>query len=288
MKTYHLSFLFLIILNQNSFSQLSEVFPTENASWSIDYLCYNGGPSNIVYGTRIVTIGGDTMINNEEYTLYYYHDFDYPTLVKIVDQKVYFKETHPNFDTTTYLGFDFGLEVGETFVYPVFPWADPDSMTVEAIDTVQFLDGIKRKRLKLNKTFENICGEAEFWVEGIGAMPNPFYFYNCFECSVSSFSFYQNGELVWYELILNDEDIIQEFEINIFPNPISNYIKIISNEIKIDELTIIDLTGREVYHQIVNENNFEIPFSQNFSKGIYFLHLKLDNQSTVIRKLIKN
>ena len=220
MKTLLLPFLFLITFSQSSFSQLSEVFPTDSASWSIDYFCFNGGPSNIIYDTRTVTIGGDTIVNNEEYTLYYYHGDEYPTLVKVDDQKVYFKETHPNFDTTTYLGFDFGLEVGETFVYPVFPWTDPDTMTVEAIDTVQFLDGIKRKRLKLNKTYDNICGEADFWVEGIGSMPNPFYFYGCFECSVSSFTFYQNEEVVLYELISNNEDIKQDFEINIYPNPV--------------------------------------------------------------------
>jgi hypothetical protein len=151
-KNFFFPLLLLIAINQSAFSQISEVFPTDSANWSIDYFCYNGGPSNIIYDTRTVTIGADTIINNQEFTLYYYHDVDYPTLVRIDDKKVYFKETHPNFDTTTYLGFDFGLEVGDMFVYPVFPWTDPDTMTVEAIDSVQFLDGINRKRLKLNKT----------------------------------------------------------------------------------------------------------------------------------------
>jgi regulatory protein YycH of two-component signal transduction system YycFG len=119
-------------------------------------------------------------------------------------------------------------------------------------------------------------------------MPNPFYFYGCFECSVSSFSFFQNGELVWYELISNAEEIEQEFEINIFPNPVNDYIKIISNEIKVDEVTIIDLTGKEVFHSRVNKNNIELQLSPNLPLGIYFLSLKLENQNIVTRKLVRN
>lgn len=288
MKTYFLMIIALIAINQKIYSQLSQVFPTDSAYWELDFKCYDGGPFNMYFKTETVIVRGDTIINNDNYAIFgdYYSEGVNPSFVKVIGDQVYFKEQSLLLDTSLYLAFDFGLEVGEAFYYPDFLLYFPDSMIVESIDTVQYLDGISRKRLKLSNPYYNVCGQTDYWVEGIGGMPNPFYFFDCFECLVTAFRFYQNDELVLDEVIVSTQEIAEQSEVIIYPNPAKNYFNINCNNLQIEELRIFDLTGKEVLNMVVSEKDFEVQIPPNIPQGIYLLKLKLDNHSVETKKLV--
>ena len=76
-------------------------------------------------------------------------------------------------------------------------------------------------------------------------------------------------------------------EINVYPNPATNYLTIRqSSPSSNQQLYITDILGNEVYHQpINNSNNQSIDISQ-WSDGVYFYQLK-NNMETVRGKFVK-
>lgn len=73
-------------------------------------------------------------------------------------------------------------------------------------------------------------------------------------------------------------------EINIYPNPFKNRISIITEK-NIDQVSIFDLTGRQVLRATPNAENFSLDVS-NLNKGMYLVTIKAgDNEMTT--KLVK-
>lgn len=284
MKTISLILLFLFLSFQNCIAQPSQVFPTENAYWEVGYICWGTGNGIPTHHTETYSFFGDTLVDNYNYSMFsgpLKNDFG-PALMEVVEEKVYYREWKEPGDTTRILMYDFGLNVGDVFYYPYIN----DSTVIEAVDTIQFLDGIPRKRLTLSRRYMWGCGDTYHWVEGIGGMNNPFYFYNCFECDISSLSFYENGELVHYELILDDDEIELEESISIFPNPVNDILEIKSDYHTIDEILMTDLRGQEFIHQIINDKNFTLNIPSYLSQGIYMVQLKLANGQITNRKIV--
>ncbi len=72
----------------------------------------------------------------------------------------------------------------------------------------------------------------------------------------------------------------------VYPNPSSDYINIQSNTV-INEIEVIDMTGRCVRHAInVNSNTYSLNVS-SLSSAIYFVRVKDENKQTLISKIIK-
>jgi len=72
-------------------------------------------------------------------------------------------------------------------------------------------------------------------------------------------------------------------EVSIYPNPATNLLTVTSSK-HIDEIRIIDLTGKTVKTITNNFDNIEISY---LSKGLYSILLIYDNR-IIMRKLIKN
>jgi len=281
--------LFLAI-NQPVFSQLSQVFPTDSAYWELRYKCYDGGPQNVYYTDVTASFGNDTLIDNETYTAFTNpraQGQTQPAYIRVAGDKVYYKRSSQFMDTATYLIFDFGLEAGDVFYYPDLVWSD--SVIVQAVDSVTFLDGITRKRIIFQNPYTDICGPTDYWVEGIGGMPYPFYFDNhCFECMLSKFEFYQNDQLVVTEVLLDNNEVAAKEQEAIFihPNPAKSVVFIESGDVSIKEYQIFDLTGREITRATINHNNFELHIPPSLTKGMYLLTLRLENNTIQIEKLL--
>lgn len=63
----------------------------------------------------------------------------------------------------------------------------------------------------------------------------------------------------------------QQLEMNISPNPASHYINLhLSKDYIVDEIKIIDVTGKLIVNEIKNANQIDI---SNLSKGLYFIEV---------------
>ncbi|HWY11972.1 MAG TPA: T9SS type A sorting domain-containing protein [Bacteroidia bacterium] len=73
-------------------------------------------------------------------------------------------------------------------------------------------------------------------------------------------------------------------EINVFPNPFSNKITVVSNGAK-QAIQIFNALGSLIYSSIIENEKTEIDLTEQ-ANGIYFVHLT-NSQSSIIKKIIK-
>ena len=90
------------------------------------------------------------------------------------------------------------------------------------------------------------------------------------------------------EVISVPENIISEHNLNIYPNPFTDEIRIELSEISNNyDISIIDIAGREVISQQITKENTVINTSI-LEKGAYVLSCKSASNSVFIKKIIKN
>ncbi|MCH8331058.1 MAG: SBBP repeat-containing protein [Bacteroidetes bacterium] len=65
--------------------------------------------------------------------------------------------------------------------------------------------------------------------------------------------------------------------VTIFPNPSEGSIQIISFIANIEKIEVLDMLGRTIYLQWINENNHSLDLSES-SEGIYFIRIKTTNE----------
>jgi O-glycosyl hydrolase len=75
-------------------------------------------------------------------------------------------------------------------------------------------------------------------------------------------------------------------QLNIYPNPASNYFNLVVPATSFRELTITDLTGKLVYQQEINSIEMTINTS-GLDKGLYFVKISGNNQSIVSKLVIQ-
>jgi len=81
------------------------------------------------------------------------------------------------------------------------------------------------------------------------------------------------------------EELTDEQEINLYPNPTSEYLTVRAEGEKIKELRVINVLGEEVLKKKLNDYTETIDVS-SLAKGIYFLEVKTE-KGISIKKLIK-
>lgn len=298
MKTLLLSICTCILFAPCSFSQVPQVFPTDStAYWQLNYKCYDGG-QDTYYTSMTFTVAGDTMIDNEQFHFLYFDEFaNWHALVHLDGEQVYFR--YPNGlphgssdDTGLFLAYDFSLAVGDTFYFPDII-AENVFVIVDNIDTIQYSDGLDRRRFHLNDTLGFYTGLMDYWVEGIGgiggigALTGPFYFESLFECGLAGFKFYENDELVLHEVILGDKEVELRLEIEVYPNPTQDFIRIISPEL-IKKLTLYNISGKMLLEQHIDLMEYELDLSESIATGMHILKIELEDQVFQMKRLIKN
>ncbi len=81
-------------------------------------------------------------------------------------------------------------------------------------------------------------------------------------------------------------DLAHNFNIQIFPNPVSNWLTITTSEIKPGILTISDLSGR-VINQFILKEHIRINLTA-YSQACYILRFSTAEGQSVFRKIFKN
>ncbi|MGJ8660880.1 MAG: T9SS type A sorting domain-containing protein [Bacteroidota bacterium] len=86
---------------------------------------------------------------------------------------------------------------------------------------------------------------------------------------------------------LGAEEISQEIELTVFPNPTSENVHLSSIHLKGSTIEIQDLKGRIVFEQVASENQMEID-TQKWKKGVYTIQLKTKSRKTHYSKIVVN
>lgn len=96
-----------------------------------------------------------------------------------------------------------------------------------------------------------------------------------------------DGKESYSSITIADSQTNSEFSVSLFPNPSNGEtvcVKTISTESF--EITVTDISGREVFHSINNNGNIYIPANE-FQKGIFFVKV-VSAENTVSMKFVNN
>jgi hypothetical protein len=195
--------------------------------------------------------------------------------------QVYYKL---NNDTSFHLLYDFSLEIGDTAYY--------DNFLQEyaiVIDTLAYsepiISGIHPKIMQLSNGDE--------WLRGIGSLRHPFrpiasqslINYNvCYsQIYFSNDSLIQNNlyEQYLYKrqyCAVGVKNNISLNNVKIFPNPIKNNFSIETSEnIKINQIKIYNLSGQEVFNNVITQSQIQINIAlPNLPNGMYVVNIQTE------------
>lgn len=152
MKKSQLLFLLLLLFAFNSFAQLNHPFPNKDGEWVVG----GGSPGGTWQFKSFVE--KDTIINNKEYSIINAGEYYVRAAVRSDSTKVYAlnindspDEVNWPFDSTEYVLYDYGLEVGDIFTiinFSEWAWIPFDTVDFK-VSTVDYIDvkGESRKRI---------------------------------------------------------------------------------------------------------------------------------------------
>ena len=273
-------FIILIFITFSANAQ-DYAFPTSNASWhNTNITYYDNGSGKIMWQTtNHVYIKGDSMINDKKYHILEGFNRDInrksiSALYRVEGEKV-FRLKH---DSTEFLEYDFGLELGDTFNA-----SNGGTFIVQKIDSIELNDGF-------HKVID--FGWAKF-IRGIGSPQGLFAFLGG---NVSNFSTelvcFSHIDTTLYPLYLKEScyDLTKHLKakgyilntLKIFPNPASDYV-IIDDFKNTDVLKLFNILGEE---QKVDRtfNSLDIRW---LPVGLYFINLRRGG-ITYRSKILKN
>ncbi len=283
-------------------------FPTENAQWNV-YLesSISERPKDTVLLQYV--LNSDTTINQIEYNRLCIKSNGSNTAslipiggIREKDKRIYFigNDLLGNPHNGELLLYDFNIQVGDTVFHN-----DNGSFfsIIEAMDTVE-INGEYRNRYKISPDSHNnnfYFPDDEYWIEGIGSIKAgllghitmvptccyQFWEHICFkenevvnylnptfsDCSASNF-------LMDVNLFKTDP------QIKIYPNPVMNQLQIENNPNENLKIKIIDISGRSIIEQPINETKTIIKL--DIRSGIYnILITNKIGQITLTQKIIK-
>lgn len=103
---------------------------------------------------------------------------------------------------------------------------------------------------------------------------------------------YDDDTLYFFiEEILSEQTPEHHNEINIFPNPAEENLNIISNHSSILKIEMLDITGQFIYAEEKKSDTQNTSASiisiQSFPPGLYFIKLKMEDGSEVMKRFVK-
>jgi len=184
---------------------------------------------------------------------------------------------------------------------------DTVTLTVESVDNVRMSDGSLRKRINFKPL---TYGLKESWIEGIGSTKgfglslNVTNSYNTMVCfshngihlgsadilSQQLCTYHPDTTLTFenrceYTIFTSVEDKAVENNINVFPNPGTDYV-IIKGLNPGDEVTVIDILGQVVYEATSGMNELTVNI-KGFNQGIYLYTVKTQHKGMLTGKIVK-
>lgn len=262
--------LFIFSFLGNSKAQITTPFPDTSASWTSQFQILS---NNQILHNRFLVSGDTTIGSNKYFFLSQANNiidtvFSHTPNYRIDSMKVFLWLN----DTTDFLLYDFGLNLGDTF----YLFHEEVVAELISIDTVTIYSGQSLKRY----FFDN----STIWYYGIGRG----YGYQpcCLEGYFSLTSFYYKGECYIFDPnydsllctsanLLNVEENKEEESFSIYPNPSNGNFSIETENNVGSSIEILDLNGKIAYTSIVSSNRQEIEL--NVENGIYILALQTSN-----------
>ncbi len=90
------------------------------------------------------------------------------------------------------------------------------------------------------------------------------------------------------ETALDSDATLDANDISLFPNPARNEVSILfENKVKTADLTIVDLQGKVVYREASFSGDFIKINTSNFNRGLYFVHIKVPDQTKISKLIIE-
>jgi Leucine-rich repeat (LRR) protein len=106
-----------------------------------------------------------------------------------------------------------------------------------------------------------------------------------FEVEVTGWTYKMNGEITLLYDEINGIPAIENTNINIYPNPVKDELRIESGDLKIASVEIVDLAGKKIFTFNSQLSTHSINVSA-LPQGIYFVKLETD-KGIVTKKIIK-
>lgn len=289
-KLYSLVVLLLLVFM--GYGQAYVPFPTNNAQWNQMVQVYDGGPyGNSYYYNYQFSLNGDTLIDGKLYSKLFKGSSYIGGLREDTSRNIYIYPksaqigmwgySFPN-DTSEQLLYTFNnLEVGSTFTINSL------DISVYGIDSIEF-DGVFHKRYRMLGT--KMWAYEEYWIEGIGSDHELLGIYCYFEefercyytlcfTGESGVTYYVNTpggeELCYY---VGTHDLTLE-PANIFPNPVTDYLRIKNERSGISETFITNIAGQVVQHDIFNGD--VVINTKELTPGVYSITLVTGNERHV-------
>ncbi|UPT67548.1 MAG: T9SS type A sorting domain-containing protein [Sphingobacteriales bacterium JAD_PAG50586_3] len=192
--------------------------------------------------------------------------------------KIYFRSiSHPIYDTTEFLLFDFGMQVGDSLKgyfsqqnFGIIP-------IVSSIDSIQ-IDNNWRKKFNFKNGFDTLEG-CFYLIEGIGTNMGFLDIQGCpfFESSTTLNCFKRYEVVIWnnsnsscsdYSFInSNKENLLNNLHIAIYPNPAQDFVNIeLPQSYNQASLNIYNLTGQLISQKPITST--QIPIAE-LGNGMY-------------------
>lgn len=302
MKQLILSIVTLLTFTVGLKGQNYVPFPTENVNWNVYYVgtCHERAPDTILIR---YTIHGDTTINDISYRKLCIEGGDTinPMIRSIgglreENKKIYYTgETILSATYTEYLLYDFTKQTGDIIKHNS---QGSFYSVILDIDSV-LIDGMYRKRYNVDNHW--FYQNPDYIIEGIGSVKNGLLGHisditTCGNHYWEHICFRENGKVKYLNPAFDDcfpDNLVMrtsltktDTQIKIYPNPVNQEIQIENNSNKNLSLKIIDIYGRSIVEQQLNDIKTVIKL--DVQPGVY--HVLIKNKSGQIiltRKIIK-
>ena len=321
--------LFFILFEVNICAAQSYThFPDSNVRWS-EYSYLFGalpGTSYHNYHGYFYDLGNDTIIDGHEYILvgsqstFYYQLVNPGGLITVdnypinppgeifgairedSDKKVWFRKladennVQPYCDATNdfpfgqdILLYDFDVHLGD-----VVSWKHGEK-TVISIDSVQFDDGIFRKRYYFGGSFGLF---KEYWIEGMGSTLGLFGAYGGLPSSYGSCQldcFWKDGDYIFHYLspswlscdqYVGIDNVDAVNQIKIYPNPASDRLNISFGNAGYHSIQIKDIAGKTL---IIENSYFQNSILEisSLKPGMYFIVIMNSKKELLRQRIVK-
>ena len=304
----NLLLLFSVLITFNGQSQIDIPFPDSTGAWVMTGIGYGSPWDEDIYWPYRNFVDGDTMIASKNYTkiwegnsnildttfflnLVGYYRVD--SLKVFYLHAFYLNEGSANgfpMDTVEYLLYDFGIQPGDTFD---LAGINTGAIVLDSIDSVMF-NGNYYRRFNFNpNTLNYYSPHPIYWIEGIGSSTGIFPFllyfendliFHCFHENDDSFAFNLAGGTSCFDIPLSISEA-HKSNIDVYPNPVSDYLIIENKNASPAVLQIYDLFGMLLLDVALNDSINEIDLSM-YSEGSYLVTLYSQNES-VHQKIVK-
>ena len=270
------------------FAQFNNKFCLTGSTWH-NYEYYEMAHGNVWWFDEYITCIDSTTIENRMYQHFSMTRIrggnepssdNYDLYLYTKDNKVY-----KLYSDSLLILYDFTLEVGDTFNVRD---ANPDNIIEFYVDSVGEieLNEIMRKMIILK---DNNNRKIE-WIEGIGDIINGL---RLFEYDINS-----NGSLSLQCFTENNVELFGSCNtainnsnstaanINLYPNPFSDYLEIESNVKLIENLTLYSINGKVLFKSLNPNSHIRIN-TKSLLSGQYILKIQI-NENLFTFKVIKN